>query len=103
MSASEIKASVVPTAKDYAEAFYGLEGPIQQLLRHVRVTDYLASILTDRLDKAKDGESELADLVYGQVADLKEEIGSLDQAFLDKFNDLACRESAALEEQGGAA
>jgi len=84
-----------PSAADYAAAFYGLEGPIQQLLRHVRVADFLASYLTDRLDKEKHGERDLADLLYGQVADLKAEVDELDTTFLAKFNDLVGRENIA--------
>ena len=87
--------AIPPTAADYAAAFYGLEDPIQQLLRHAKVCDYLASILTDTLEKSRHPDHDLADLVYGQVADLRQEIDTLDTAFLAKFNDLVGRENVA--------
>ena len=93
MSADDTKTA--PSVADYAAAFYGLETSISQILRHVRVADFLASYLTDRLDKENHSERDLADLVYGQVADLRQEIDALDTAFLDKFNELVGRENAS--------
>jgi hypothetical protein len=95
MSIAKVKAA--PSAKEYADAFYGLEDRILRIARHAKLADYLVSSAKDRLDEKLIGSAELlTSFAAGVLTDLYEETRDLDEDYLAKHNDLVERENAAL-------
>jgi len=91
-------AAIPPSAKDYSEAFYGLEEDIMRIARHVKLANYLLGSLSDRLENEdiKPGHLQLLEHASYALDDVHRECRDLDAAYLATFNDLVSRENAAL-------
>lgn len=85
-----------PSAKDYADAFYDMEGRIHRVVRLSRIADYLASLLEDDIENKRPGPHDyLAKLTADAAAEVLQVANDLDEAHLERFNDLVGRENDA--------
>lgn len=87
-----------PSAQNYADAFYMMEGRLNHVESLLKVAEYLAGILMDRATDEKNPNDEffgLAEATARSVFHAVDGMKEADAAFYEAFNDLVGRENAA--------